>query len=404
VIDAGAVYESDSEMGVSRFFEKSLPYVRTSDGRTIKEILAGLGVCLKSYSTRDRIVFIAETVGPNINVATKVLTDALALDCFIGEVDIDTIKKEMMKELDHSNESFDEDLLLEQSHTSAFQGTTLSQSIYGTSSTIKDMSAAKLKDYKRRNITGSRVVFASVGDGFDKLVDKVSPLSTLSSGPNISFKQPNDFVGSEIRIRDDTYHGIKLSVGFQAPGRRAEDYYSYLLFQALLGSYDSTYGGANNSINQLAEDTTSGRKIVDYFRTYQFNYQHVGLLSVNTFLPADNIDEYTSELANRFQNVAKLTSKTELQIAKNIVKSTLARQTSSNSGLVEFIGDSILTHRDYRTLDTVFHGIDAVNIKQFKAAVRDRFDGTCPVVVAFGQIEELPDYYFLRNRFGAVFA
>jgi len=197
---------------------------------------------------------------------------------------------------------------------------------------------------------------------------------------------------------------LLFAYGISAPGKRCEDYYAFLLFQTLVGSYDLHSGGANNSINPLAEDIGSGRQIAQNFKAVQYNYRHTGLFAVLATIEAHNQDEFTHNLAKRLKDIAKTTSNTHLQIAKNILKTSLTRQISCNKGLVEYMGDSLLSQREYKNLESVFTAIDAVTVKQFKASLKDRYDGVYPVIAAYGPVEDLPDYTFLSNRFGSLFA
>ena len=156
----------------------------------------------------------------------------------------------------------------------------LGRTILGPRENILSINRQDLETYISTNYTADRMVLVSAGgmphEQLVKLADK--HFGHLKSRPPTSYaaelaaeqKRKPEFIGSEVRIRDDTIPTANIAIAVEGVSWKDDDYFTALVTQAIVGNWDramcqspymgsrlSTFVNANNLANSFMSFSTS---------------------------------------------------------------------------------------------------------------------------------------------------
>jgi processing peptidase subunit beta len=205
------------------------------------------------------------------------------------------------------------------------------------------------------------------------------------------------YTGSEIRVRSDDLENAHVAIGFESVGWSHPHYFTYLIIQALLGSYDHNHGAASLIGSRLAE-IVNKEHLAESFQSFSTHYKNTGLFGVyGVAKPGDKFADFTYEVFQEFQKLGQYISDDSLHRAKNKVKAALLSSLDGNLAVAEDIGRQILTLQRRMSAAETFMRIDAIHVSDVKEVLNLYFNDVCPTIVGLGPIDELPDYHHLRT-------
>jgi len=399
-VDAGSAFESEKTNGVAHFFEHMV--FKGTGKRSAEDIgveVENLGGQLNAYTSREQTVFVAKCFKKDVAQMGDLLSDVLQnskLDASLIERERSVIlqeKEEVEKNL--------EEVVMDYLHAAAFQNTSLGYTILGEEKNIKSISRDDLLNYVRTHYTGKRMVIAAAGAVNHEEVVKMAEakfggIPAVSSEFDMSSIVVPEFIGSEIKVRDDTLHEVTAAVAFKGASWSDPDYLTYLLIQNLIGSWDRSMGGGN-SLNSRLSEVTSNEALAHSFSAFNTSYHATGLFGVSFVAPYDRVDEFCVELMKEFSLLRSITP-AELERAKNRVKAAYLMQLDGSSAIAEDIGRQLLTLGRRLTPIEAFLRIDAISMEDVQRVAWDSFRDVDPVVAAIGPLKYFPDYNVWRTR------
>lgn len=124
-------------------------------------------------------------------------------------------------------------------------GSSLGMTILGPNENIQKLQRKDLENYIKTHYTADRMVLVGAGgiehDQLCKLGE--AAFKGLRKGDKAVAKPPpTEFVGSEIRIRDDTVNDSHVAVAVEGVGWDHPDFFPLLVAQTIVGSWDKTLG------------------------------------------------------------------------------------------------------------------------------------------------------------------
>jgi processing peptidase subunit beta len=157
----------------------------------------------------------------------------------------------------------------------------LGRTILGPKENIETLSRQNLVDYINTNYLADRMVLVGAGgvpheelvklaeQHFGSLRSTPAPTSYAAEVAAEQKRKPT-FVGSEVRIRDDTIPSAHIAIAVEGVSWRDDDYFTALVTQAIVGNWDramgnspylgsrlSTFINANNLANSFMSFSTS---------------------------------------------------------------------------------------------------------------------------------------------------
>jgi processing peptidase subunit beta len=88
-------------------------------------------------------------------------------------------------------------------------------------------------------------------------------------------KQKADFVGSDVRVRDDTMATANVAIAVEGVSWNSEDYFTALVTQAIVGNYDKAMGNAPHQGSKLS-GYVHKHELANSFMSFSTSYSDTG--------------------------------------------------------------------------------------------------------------------------------
>lgn len=172
-----------------------------------------------------------------------------------------------------------EEVVFDHLHATAFQGQPLGRTILGPRQNIRDISRTELTNYIKKNYTADRMVLVgSGGVPHEKLVELAEKhFSGLpgTAAPETLSKQKADFIGSDVRVRDDTLGTANIALAVEGVSWNSPDYFTALVTQAIVGNYDKALGNAPHQGSKLS-GFVHKHELANSFMSFSTSYSDTG--------------------------------------------------------------------------------------------------------------------------------
>jgi processing peptidase subunit beta len=193
---------------------------------------------------RENTVYYAKSLNSDVPAAVDILADILQnskLDPAAIERERDVILREQ-EEVDKQLE----EVVFDHLHATAFQGQPLGRTILGPKENIQTLTRTEMENYIKKNYTADRMVLVGAGgiphEELVKLAEKYFARLPTRSTSTSTTKDTPDFIGSEVRMRDDTMTTAHIAITVEGVGWNDPDYFPALVTQAIVGNWDRAMG------------------------------------------------------------------------------------------------------------------------------------------------------------------
>ncbi len=100
------------------------------------------------------------------------------------------------------------------------------------------------------------------------------PTSAMAAVSNIQKARP-DFVGSEVRIRDDTMPTANIAISVEGVSWNDDDYFTALVTQAIVGNWDRAMG-ASPYLGSKLSTFIHNNGLANSFMSFSTSYSDTG--------------------------------------------------------------------------------------------------------------------------------
>lgn len=358
-----------------------------------------MGAQLNAYTSREQTVYYARCLKKDIPKAVDILSDILqnsklepsAIEEERGVISRE--KEEVEKQL--------EEVVFDHLHATAYQGSSLGLTILGSDDNIKSLQRKDLTDYIANNYTTDRMVLVGAGGVDHDQLCKLGEAAFGSLRKSTELKPvlpPTEFVGSEIRIRDDTQKEAHIAIAVEGVGWTHPDFIPLLVAQTIIGSWDRSLGNGNHLSSKLAQKISSNN-LATSFQSFNTTYNDTGLFGLYLITPYRGSQiELAETTLSVWRSICTSATDTDVFRAKNQLKTSLLFSLDSSVAVAEEIGRHLLTYGRRVSPFELDRMIDAVDTNAVKEAAMKYLHDADPAVVALGPIEAWPDYVVLRNQ------
>lgn len=175
-----------------------------------------------------------------------------------------------------------EEVVFDHLHATAFQHQPLGRTILGPKENIRDITRTELTNYIKNNYTADRMVLVGAGgiphDTLVELADKnfakLGAKSPETHAYLLSKKKP-EFIGSDVRIRDDTIPTANIAIAVEGVSWNDDDYFTALVAQAIVGNYDKALGNAPHQGSKLS-GFVHKNDLANSFMSFSTSYSDTG--------------------------------------------------------------------------------------------------------------------------------
>merc|ERR1711907_823127 len=161
-IDAGSSFETDADNGCAHFLEHlSFKGTNKRSQLQLEKEIEDIGGHLNAYTSREQTVYYAKVFKNDVPQAIDILSDILQnskLDAGAIERERGVIMREMEEVMSNK-----EEVIFDELHATAFQGTALGRTILGPEENILSITRDDLDKYIKTHYTAPRMVVAGAG-------------------------------------------------------------------------------------------------------------------------------------------------------------------------------------------------------------------------------------------------
>jgi processing peptidase subunit beta len=404
-IDTGSRYEvEEADNGVAHFLEHL--FFKGTKGRTrerLEQEIENMGGHLNAYTSREQTVFYAQVFKKDVPKAMDILADILQNSRFTAD-SIEREKSVILREMEDIEGNLEE-VIFDKLHYTAYRGTPLGRTILGPTENIEAMTRERILNYLQTHYVAPRMVIAGAGGIEHK--DLVSLSEKLfgnlpKSAPDgkKAVKLPAVFTGSDYRCRDDSLHMGHFTLAFATCGWQDPDYFTLMVIQLLLGSWNKDVPGAalgRHSVSPLISGVINGGFATNIM-TFNTLYSDTGLFGVYAVGFPTRLDAMANLVTKEISRLAFEVDLNALEEAKNHLKISLLSHLDGSKQICEDIGRQLLSHGRRLHPTELLARIDAIDASAVKLAARRFFHDRDHALAAIGPIWELPEYVDLRGR------
>ena len=204
---------------------------------------------LNAYTSREHTVFHAQCFNKDTAKAVEVLGDMISNSKFDKQA-IELERETITQELEETNKDFFE-TLMENVYFNIYREHMMGQPILGDLDNIKSINQDTVLDFYHRNYYGKNMVVVATGNvRHEDIVDMVE--KNFSKIPQTTILERRNterpiYIPAMQFVRDDEMVNSNVGIFFDAPSWHHEDYYGFLIFQRIFGSWRmSEHGGHLN--------------------------------------------------------------------------------------------------------------------------------------------------------------
>lgn len=395
-IDSGSVYETEKNNGVAHFLEHmSFKGTAKRTRVQLEEEIENIGGVLNAYTSREQTVYYAKVFKKDVPLAVDILSDIL-LNSKFEPAAIENERSTILREMEEVNKD-EHEVVFDLLHSAAFQGTPLGRTILGPEENIKTLQRKDLVEFVQNNYHAPRMVIAGSGainhEEVVRQVEKSFGNLPTTSGP---LRPDIDFTGSLVSLRDDTIPYAHVAVAVKSVGWSDPDYYTFLVLQNLIGSWDRNLGGGKNLSSRLCEIIATENLGISY-TTFNTCFHTTGMFGFYLVAEPGQTENIIVEALQEWNRVAELVTDFEVDQAKTKLKASLLMQLDGSTAITEDIGRQLLTYNRRLTPAEVFLRVDAITKNDVKRIASTYLVDNDPAVAAYGSILLLPEYSNFRE-------
>ncbi|KAI9462269.1 Metalloenzyme, LuxS/M16 peptidase-like protein [Boletus coccyginus] len=401
-IDAGSRAETDKTNGTAHFLEH-MAFKGTSrrNQHALELEVENLGAHLNAYTSREQTVYYAKSFRKDVPVAVDIISDILQnskLENAAVERERDVILREQ-QEVDKQLE----EVVFDHLHSVAFQGQPLGRTILGPKANILSIKRDDLANYIKTNYTADRMVLVGTG-GVDhkelvKLAEKHFSSLPVSLNPiplGRLAHHPTDFVGSEVRIRDDELPCAHVAIAVEGVGWSSPDYFPMLVMQSIMGNWDRSLG-ASPLLSSRLSHIISSNNLANSFMSFSTSYSDTGLWGI--YLVSENLmnlDDMAHFTLKEWARMSMAPTDVEVERAKSQLKAGLLLSLDGTTAIAEDIGRQLVTTGRRMTPKQIENAVDAVTPEEIRRVAQKYLWDKDIAIAALGPVEGLLDYNRLR--------
>ncbi|KAF2430044.1 mitochondrial-processing peptidase subunit beta [Tothia fuscella] len=405
-IDAGSRAETDKTNGTAHFLEHLA--FKGTEKRTQQQLeleIENMGGHLNAYTSRENTVYYAKSFNSDVPATVDILSDILQhskLESSAIERERDVILREQ-EEVDKQLE----EVVFDHLHATAFQGQPLGRTILGPKENIQSIQRDDLESYIKTNYTADRMVLVGAGgvphNQLVELAEKYfaklpsAPPSATLAALSAAQKARPDFVGSEVRIRDDTLPTANIAIAVEGVGWKDPDYFTALVTQAIVGNWDRAMGSSPYLGSKLSTFVHQNN-LANSFMSFSTSYSDTGLWGI--YLVTDNItqvDDLVHFTLREWSRLSFSVTQAETERAKAQLKASLLLSLDGTTAVAEDIGRQIITTGRRLAPEEVERVVGAITEKDVMDFAKRKLWDRDVAISAVGQIEALLDYNRIRN-------
>jgi len=401
-IDSGSRSETAQNNGTAHFLEHlAFKGTKTRNQQQLEMQIENMGAHLNAYTSREQTVYYSKSFKDDVPANVEILSDILQNSLLENEA-IERERDVILREQEEVDKQTEE-LVFDHLHATAFQEHPLGRTILGPEENIKSIKRNDLLAYIDKNYRSDRMILVSSGgvpheklvELADKHFSKLVP-SEVPTSLGTSRDSPPRFVGSEVRIRDDTMNTSHIALAVNGVSWKSPDYFTMLIMQSIIGNWDRALGAANHMSSRLS-GIVSQNHLANSFMSFSTSYSDAGLWGIYLVSESkDCLDDLVHFTLKEWSRLSISVTEAELERAKTQLKASLLLTLDGTTAVAEDIGRQIITTGRRMTPEEIDYEISKVRVGDVQRVAQEKLWDQDLAIAAVGQIEGLLDYNRIR--------
>lgn len=284
----------------------------------------------------------------------------------------------------------------------AYQGYSLGLPIHGTPESIPGLQVEDAQRVLDKQLVSANTVVAAAGNiNHDQLVESLERNLKISQGLKPA-TQPATFLGSEVRMRDDTMPKAYISIGVNGEALNSPEYYVAKVAANVFNLFNQDSTVAHYTSPKLAS-IVQEYHIVDKYTHFSHSFADAGLWGFQAEISnVGSIDDFVHFTLKQWNRLSTTIGDAEIARAKNQTKVEILAALNTPNAVANDIASKILLAGYRNSVHEALEQIDAINTEKVKQWGRKKLWDKDIVISGTGQIEDLFDYNRNRNEMAAL--
>lgn len=357
---------------------------------------ASKGLLFSAHTQREYTGYLTQGLKSSLPEALDLLNAKVAA-VELSDASVLKFRDSVAKQLEIFEETSHAEKVMEHLHNTAFQNTPLALPTRGTYETVSELVAVDLNKFHKDNFVSSNAVVVATGDvKHEDIVALVEKKLSIPSGEAPKVAQPK-FLGSEVRMRDDTLPGAWIAIAQNGEAYNSANYYVAKVAAEIFGAYNY-HEPISKNLGVKLNGVVGENHLADTYSHFSLSYQGAGLFGAQAYISnVSQIDDFVHFLSKEWNRLSMSITDTEIARGKQLLKNKLAFALNSQEAVSNDIGSKVLAQGRRASLDEAFAQIEKVDSSAIKAWAGAKLWDQDIAVSGTGQIEDLLDYSRLRN-------
>lgn len=274
-VRAGSLYESESESGITHFFEHAaIRNINKLYGMKLYSELDKRGLEFNASTFSEMVQFYVGGSSDEFSFGGEVITKVLE-PLTLSKSELDAERKRIKSEIREGDEKTS---LVTFTAGTVFEKTPLSRSILGTNKAIDSVTLSKLEQYRKSALTSKNIFFYVTGNftdnDIDSLLERIGKYALIEgvARDNIAIvpqnfgKRPRD-----VFIKNADYTILRFT--FDIDMTRYSVAEIDLIYDVLLSGYNSKLFSELSEKRGLCYDITGGTERYKNIGTFHFSFE-----------------------------------------------------------------------------------------------------------------------------------
>lgn len=355
---------------------------------------------MNAYTSREQTVYYAKSFRQDVPKAVDIISDILQ-NSKLEESAIERERDVILREQEEVDKMMEE-VVFDHLHAVAFQGQPLGRTILGPRKNILSIRKSDLQHYIQENYTADRMVLVgSGGVEHESLVQLAQQhfgdMQSSTKPLRLGGAKKTDFIGSEVRVRDDTMSTLNLAIAFEGVGWNSPDYYTMLVMQSIFGNWDRSLGASPLLSSRLSHIIQSNN-LANSFMSFSTSYSDTGLWGI--YMVSENLtnlDDLVHFTMKEWRRMSTGPMEAEVERAKSQLKASLLLGLDGTTAIAEDIGRQLITSGKRLTPKEIEAAVDSVTVGDIQRCAQKYLWDKDIAIAAVGPTDGLLDYNRIRN-------
>tara|TARA_B100001123_G_scaffold51800_1_gene53846 strand:- start:243 stop:1496 length:1254 start_codon:yes stop_codon:yes gene_type:complete len=383
----GARDELEKVNGVAHFLEHmAFKGTTTRSAFQIAEEIENVGGDINAYTSNEVTAYHVKLIAEDIQVGINILTDILQNSSFAKE-ELEVERGVILQEIGRNIDSPDSKIFDLYQET-AYPNQPIGRSILGTKDIIRNISRDEIKEFMMSNYNPKKMVVSAAGKiNHEEFVEKVERACVNLPQGLKNNRVKAKYVGGEYR-EEKELEQIHLLLGFKGIDLHHDDYYSFQVYNSLLGEGMSS---------KLFQEIREKRGLVYTIVSFGMSFTDTGAFNIYAGTGEKQIKELIPALCNELKNSPNTISEKEINKGKAQLKAGLLMARESANNRARAAANQLLIYNKVFEPKEIVEKINKVD-KQSIEKIANNIFSTPITIASIGPIKNLEKIDKIRER------